>query len=62
MKYIIFYTAVEDNAYVLSYNVAFTKEDVPYIIQNAKDKHSAYNFLVLEVGKNVTKEFVDINK
>lgn len=59
MKYIIFYAALEGNDYVPSYSIVFTKEDVPYIIQNAKDKYLACNFLVFELGEEVTEEFVD---
>lgn len=59
MKYIIFYAALEGNDYVPSYSIAFTKKDIPYIIQNAKDNYLACNFSVFELGEEVTKEFID---
>ena len=62
MKYVIYYTALENNTYVPSYSIAFTKEDIPYIIQNAKDEYLACNFLVFKLGEEVTKEFVDLDK
>lgn len=58
-KYIILYLALEGNDYVPSYDVASSKEDIPRIIKNAKDKVLACDFMVLELGADVTKEFVD---
>nr|DAH21438.1 MAG TPA: hypothetical protein [Bacteriophage sp.] len=60
MTYIILYAALEGNDYVPFYSVALSKEDIPYIIKFAKDNYLACNFLIFEMGKEVTKEFVDI--
>lgn len=62
MKYIIFYAASEDNDYIPSYRIAYSKEDIPYIIKSAKDKFFACDFMVFELGEDVTKEFVNKNK
>lgn len=62
MKYIILYLALEGNTYVQSYGVALSKKDVPHIIKNAKDKVLACDFMVFELGEDVTKEFVDKNE
>lgn len=61
-KYIILYLALEGNTYVQSYGVALSNKDVPRIIKNAKDKVLACDFMVLELGGDVTKEFVDKNE
>lgn len=67
MKYIILYLELESNDfmpsyYVPSYGVVRLKKDVPRIIQNAKDKVFACDFMVFELGEDVTKEFVDKNE
>lgn len=62
MKYIIYYLALESNEYVPSYSIALSREDIPHIIQNAKNDCLACNFLIFELGKEVTEEFVDKNE
>ena len=62
MKYIILYLVLESNDHVPSYRIAFSKEDIPRIIKNAKDKFFACDFMVFELGEDVTKEFVDKNE
>lgn len=64
MKYIIFYAALEGDDfapsdYVSSYDVAFSKEDIPSIIEYARNAYLAYNFSVFELGEEVTKEFIN---
>lgn len=59
MKYIIFYAALEGDDYVPSYDVAFSKEDIPSIIEYARNAYLAYNFSVFELGEEVTKEFIN---
>lgn len=59
MKYIILYSVLKDGDYAQAYDVAFAKEDIPAIIKFAKKTFLIYNFSVLELGKEVTKEFVD---
>lgn len=61
-KYIILYLALEGNTYVQSYGVALSNKDVPRIIKNEKDKVLACDFMVLELGGDVTKEFIDKNE
>ena len=61
-KYIILYLELEGNYYLSTYSVALSKEDIPRIIKNAKDKFFACDFMVLELGEDVTKEFVDKNE
>lgn len=62
MKYIIFYAALEDNDYIPSYRIAYSKEDIPYIIKDAKNAYLAFNFSVFELGKEVMENFVDKNE
>ena len=59
MKYIIFYLALKGNDYVPSYSIALSREDIPRIIQNAKNDCLACHFSVFELGEDVTKEFID---
>lgn len=62
MKYIVYYTKLEDGKIVQSCDIAYSKEDIPFIIKDAKDTYLAENFLVFELCKEVTKEFVDNEK
>jgi hypothetical protein len=59
MKYVILYLESEGNYYLPTYSVALSKEDIPRIIKNAKDKFFACDFMVFELGEDVTKEFID---
>lgn len=60
MKYVIFYAALEGSDYVPSYSVVLSKEDIPRAIKSAQDNCLACNFLIFEMGKDVTREFFDI--
>lgn len=62
MKYIIFYASLEDNDYIPSYRIAYSKEGVPSAINYAKKAYLACNFSVFESGEEVTEEFVDKNE
>ena len=62
MKYIVFYASLEDNDYIPSYRIVYSKEGILSAINYAKKAYLACNFSVFELGENVTKEFVDKNE
>ena len=61
-KYIILYAALEDNDYIPSYRIAYSKEGIPSAINYAKKAYLACDFEVFELGEDVTKEFIDKNE
>nr|DAI16450.1 MAG TPA: hypothetical protein [Bacteriophage sp.] len=59
MKYIILYLALEGNDYAPSYDVAYSKEDIPRNIRYLENAYLARDFEVFELGEEVTEEFID---
>lgn len=53
----IMYLRLGRYGYISEYDVVFCKEDIPRKIKFAKDNFRAYNFLIFELGEEVTKEF-----
>lgn len=53
MKYIVYYTKLEDGKIVQSCDIAYSKEDIPRNIRYLENAYLARDFEVFELGKEV---------